>query len=80
MEKNKLLYKILGVVILLGGFVLLGFGVAEFIKVTIANSGKVPGDTSRETMSMLFPLLATPVLFGGFFLVILGWGKKKKND
>ncbi len=80
MEKNKLWIKILGIVVLIGGFILTGFGLVDFIKVTIANSGKVIGDTTRETMNMWYPLLATPVLFSGFFLVILGFGKKKNNE
>lgn len=76
MEKNKLLYKILGITLLAIGLFFLVIGIVDFINVANYNAAKLP-DEPTKTMNMLWPLLATPTLFGGFFLFILGFGKKK---
>lgn len=77
MEKNKLLYKILGIVLLVIGLTFLTIGLIDFINVANYNAAKLPNEPTK-TMNLLWPLLATPTLFGGFFLFILGFGKKKE--
>jgi uncharacterized membrane protein HdeD (DUF308 family) len=77
MEKNKKLFKILGIILLLIGFTFLVFGIIDFFKVAMINESKLPGEPI-EKLNIVWPLLATPTLFGGFFLFILGFGKKKE--
>lgn len=76
MEKNKLLFKILSIILLLAGITFLVIGLIDFFEVANYNANKLPSEPTRS-MNLLWTALATPTLFGGFFLFILGFGKKK---
>lgn len=77
MKKNKLIFKILGITLLIAGLAFIIMGLVDFIKVGIYNENLAPTEM-RKSANMLWPLLATPCMFGGFFLFILGFGKKKE--
>lgn len=77
MEKNKLLFKILGITLLITGFVLIIFGVIDMLTVSEYNSSLIPGEELKK-VNIMWSLIATPCMFGGFFFFVLGFGKKKE--
>lgn len=78
-NKLKTLYKVLSILLIIGGLVLIVFGFIDFIQVYNYNTNLEAGGTYRET-NMLWSLLAAPLLFGGFFLFALGFGNKKEYE
>lgn len=73
LETNKLLFRIAAIIFLLIGVGLLLYGVITYFIYTSSNT------TPLGVFS--FPLIMTyisyPFLLLGFFLVILGWGRKR---
>ncbi|MGI6735424.1 MAG: hypothetical protein ACOX3C_04480 [Bacilli bacterium] len=77
MSKNKTLFKILAILLLIVGIVLIVFGFIDIVKVTTFNKSLLPGEEPRAA-NLLYPLLATPCMFAGVFLFALGFGKSKQ--
>lgn len=77
MEKNKTFFKVLGILLLIVGLFFIVMGLIDFIRVANINAGRLPSEEIEKT-NVLWPLLATPSMFGGFFFFILGFGKKKE--
>ena len=77
MIKSKLLYKVLGIGLLVIGLTFIVIGLIDLIQVANINAGRLPSEEKEMTI-ILWPLLATPSMFGGFFFFILGFGKKKE--
>lgn len=62
MMTKKTIYKITSIFVLLGGLALIVFALIALFK----------DDT---TQSMIFSVVAAPLMFGGVFLFTLGFGK-----
>ena len=77
MIKSKLLYKVLGIGLLVIGLTFIVIGLIDLIQVANINAGRLPSEEIEKT-NVLWPLLATPSMFSGFFFFILGFGKKKE--
>ena len=78
MERNKTLFKILAILLLIAGIILIVLGLINIVEVTTYNKVLLPGEEPKAT-NLLFPLLATPCMFGGVFFFALGFGKKKEH-
>ena len=78
MERNKTLFKILAILLLIVGIILIVLGLINIVEVTTYNKVLLPGEEPKAT-NLLFPLLATPCMFGGVFFFALGFGKKKEH-
>ena len=78
MQRNKTLFKILAILLLMVGIILIVFGFINIVEVTTYNKGLLPGEEPKAA-NLLYPLLATPCMFGGVFLFALGFGKSKEH-
>lgn len=78
MERNKTLFKIFAIILLMVGIILIVFGFINIVEVTTYNKGLLPGEEPKAA-NLLYPLLATPCMFGGVFLFVLGFGKSKEH-
>ena len=76
MQRNKTLFKIFAIILLMAGMILIVFGFINIVEVTTYNKGLLPGEKPKAA-NLLYPLLATPCMFGGVFLFALGFGKSK---
>ena len=78
MQRNKTLFKIFAIILLMVGIILIVFGFINIVEVTTYNKGLLPGE-EQKAANLLYPLLATPCMFGGVFLFALGFGKSKEH-
>ncbi len=72
----KIVATIAGVLLLVAGLIILGFGIVKYFGALIHNSNLEAGQDTIETSILPF-IISSPLLFGGFFLVVIGLGKKK---
>lgn len=72
----KIVATIAGVLLLVAGLIILSFGIVKYFGALIHNSNLEAGQDTIETSILPF-IISSPLLFGGFFLVVLGLGKKK---
>ena len=78
MERNKTLFKIFAIILLIVGVILIVLGLINIVEVTTYNKALLPGEEPKAT-NLLYPLLATPCMFGGVFFFALVFGKKKEH-
>ena len=74
-QRNKIIYKVSAIVVLIAGLGLLAFGMVEYI-IHVSTNTTPLGMFDRP---LLIIYGSSPLLFLGFFLFILGWGKKNQN-
>jgi len=74
-NKKTMLYKTLSIIILALGLGLLTYGMVEYI-IHVSTNTTPLGMFDRP---LLIIYGSSPLLFLGFFLFILGWGKKNQN-
>ena len=74
-QRNKIIYKVSAIVVLIAGLGLLVFGMVEYI-IHVSTNTTPLGMFDRP---LLIIYGSSPLLFLGFFLFILGWGKKNPN-
>ena len=72
-QRNKIIYKVSAIVVLIAGLGLLVFGMVEYI-IHVSTNTTPLGMFDRP---LLIIYGSSPLLFLGFFLFIVGWGKKK---
>lgn len=72
----KIIATIGGVLLLVAGLVILGYGIIKYFGALMHNSNLESGQQAIETSILPF-IISSPLLFGGFFLIVLGVGKKK---
>ncbi len=80
-KRNKILKifaTIAGVLLLLAGLTILGYGIIKYFGALMHNSNLESGQQAIETSILPF-IISSPLLFGGFFLIVLGLGKKKNK-
>lgn len=73
---KKLLFKVLGITFLVLGAVMITLALVDFFQVVSYNKDLITGQTPKET-NVWYSVGATPLMFGGLFFFILGFGTKK---
>ena len=78
MQRNKTLFKIFAIILLMVGIILIVFGFINIVELTTYDKGLLPGEEPKAA-TLLYPLLETACMFGGVFLFALGFGKSKEH-
>lgn len=73
---RKTIYKVAGIGALTLGLFFITLGMINMFQV-INHNANLPNNVDPLSFKMIYSIISAPLMFGGFFFIVLGWGKEK---